>query len=98
MPGRRLEGVAASEGVAVGPAFVHAPQELEPERTRISEAEVEEELAKFREAVGAVVAAISRTRDELREAGSGEAEILDAHIELAGDPELAEGVEERVRS
>lgn len=98
MPGRRLEGVAASAGVAIGPAFVHAPRELEPERATIEESEVGAALTRFREAVGAVVAAISRTRDELREAGSGEAEILDAHIELAEDPELAGGVEERVRA
>lgn len=93
----RLEGVAASEGVAVGPAFVHAPDALEPERTRISDDEVEAELERFRGAVSAVVSQIGETRDALRESGSSEAAILDAHIEIAGDPEIQEGVEERVR-
>ena len=37
----RMEGVAASEGVAVGPVFVHDAGKLEPERTSISEEEVE---------------------------------------------------------
>lgn len=93
----RLEGVAASEGVAVGPAFVHTPDALEPERTSIPESEVEAELERFRGAVEAVVSQIGETRDALRESGSSEAEILDAHIEIAGDPEIQEGVEERVR-
>jgi phosphotransferase system enzyme I (PtsI) len=97
VPGTRLEGVAASEGVAIGPVFVHAPQELEPERTEIAESEIEAELERFTTAVEAVVAQISVTRDEMEEAGSQEAEILDAHVELAQDPELRSEVEERVR-
>ena len=98
MPGERLGGVAASEGVAVGPAFVHAPDELEPERTSIAESEVEAELERFRGAVEAVVAQVSGTRDELAGSGAEEAEILDAHVEIAGDPELHSEVEERVRA
>ncbi len=97
MPGTRLEGVAASEGVAIGPVFVHAPEELEPERTNIPESGVEVELERFARAVEAVVAQISVTRDEMEKAGSQEAEILDAHVELAQDPELRSEVEERVR-
>jgi phosphoenolpyruvate-protein phosphotransferase (PTS system enzyme I) len=47
----RLTGVGASEGVAVGPVFVHAGGEPEPERQMISEDAVEEELEEFRRAV-----------------------------------------------
>ncbi len=97
MPGARLDGVAASEGVAVGPTFVHAPNELKPERDRIPEGEVEQEVARFHRAVEAVVAQIGETRDTLSETNPNEAEILDAHIELAEDPELHSGVEERVQ-
>ncbi len=35
MAGTRLTGVAASEGVAVGSAFVYVTRELEPERENI---------------------------------------------------------------
>ncbi|MGH3148870.1 MAG: phosphoenolpyruvate--protein phosphotransferase, partial [Rubrobacter sp.] len=95
----KLTGVGVSEGVAVGPAFVHAPEDLEPERERIAEDEVESELRRFREAVDAVVRKLSSTAEHLRSAGSKEeAGIFDAHIELAEDPELASGVEERVRN
>ena len=94
----RLEGVAASEGVAVGPAFVHRPARLEPRRARISEGEVEAELARFREAVGKVSRQLSETMERLREEGAEEeAAIFEAHVELAEDPELAERIEERVR-
>lgn len=94
----RMEGVAASEGVAIGPVFVHDAGELEPERTSISESEVEGELERFQEAVEAVVPKLSETAEKMREAGNeDEAAIFDAHIELAQDPELAEGVAERVK-
>ena len=96
MPGERLEGVAASEGVAVGTAFVHASDSLKPERAGIAAGEVEAELQRFRKAVRTVVGQVSETRDGL--AGSEEAEILDAHVEIADDPELHSEVEERVRA
>jgi phosphoenolpyruvate-protein phosphotransferase len=94
----RLDGVAASEGVAVGPAFVHVPSEVEPERETITEEEVERELERFRDAVEAVARELAQTAERLREGGSeSEAGIFDAHVEMAEDPEFQSEVEERVR-
>jgi phosphotransferase system enzyme I (PtsI) len=95
----KLTGVGASEGVAVGPVFVHAGGEPEPERQKIPEDAVEEELEGFRRAVEVVVARLAETAERLGASGNeDEAAIFEAHVELAGDPELASGVEERVRS
>src|SRR5215210_4771747 len=94
----RVTGVGASEGVAVGPVFVHTGGEPEPERQKIPEDAVEEELGRFRQAVEAVVAKLSETAERLEASGSEEeAAIFEAHVELAEDPELASGVEEHVR-
>ena len=94
----RLDGVAASEGVAVGPALVHAPGEPKPEREKIPESTVEEELGRLREAIEAVVRDLSETAERMRAGGNeGEAGIFDAHVEMAEDPELLSDVEERVR-
>jgi phosphoenolpyruvate-protein phosphotransferase (PTS system enzyme I) len=95
----RLDGVAASEGVAVGPAFVHVPAEPEPERESIPKGEVETELGRLREAVETVVRDLAQTAERMREGGNeGEAGIFDAHAEIAEDPEFQSEVEERVRS
>jgi len=95
----RIAGVAASEGVAVGPVFVHARGKLEPERENISEDEVEEELRRFQSAVEAVGRKLSETANRLREdGGEEEAGIFEAHVEMAEDPELYSEVEERVRN
>src|SRR5918995_3801841 len=98
MAGTRLAGVAASEGVAVGPAFVHVSKELKPERENISEVEVEEELGRFQSAIEAVAKKLSATAEEMREGGSEkEAGIFEAHVEMAEDPEFQSEVEERVK-
>jgi phosphotransferase system enzyme I (PtsI) len=94
----KLTGVGASEGVAVGPVFVHAGGELEPERKTIPESAVQSELDRFRRAVEAVVGTLSEAGERLSASGNEEeAAIFEAHVELAEDPELSEGVEERVR-
>src|ERR687894_349757 len=98
MTGTRLTGVAASEGVAVGSAFVYVAREPEPEREKISEGEVEEELGRFRDAVEVVAKKLSATADKLREDGNEEeAGIFEAHVEMAEDPEFQSEVEERVK-
>src|ERR687893_240700 len=98
MAGTRLTGIAASEGVAVGPVFVHVVKELKPERETISEGEVEEELGRFGAAVEATAAKLAATAEKMREGGSEkEAGIFDAHAEIAEDPEFHSEVEERVR-
>lgn len=95
----RLTGVGASEGVAVGPVFVYSPGELKPERERISEDALEEELGRFQSAIEAVVRTLAMTAGDLRESGNeDEAGIFDAHAEMAEDPELHSEVEERVRN
>jgi phosphoenolpyruvate-protein phosphotransferase len=95
----KLDGVAASEGVALGPAFVHIPHELKLERESISKDTVEDELKRFKNAIEAVVRELSETMERLREGGGeSEAGIFEAHAEMAEDPELQEDVEERVRN
>ena len=93
----KLTGIGASEGVAVGPAFVPATGKSDPERYRITEDEVEAELQRFKEAVEVVAGNLSETGDRLRASGSEEeAGIFDFLLEMAGDPELASAVEERI--
>jgi phosphotransferase system enzyme I (PtsI) len=95
----KLTGVGASEGVAVGPAFVPQTGRPEPERNHITEDEVEPGLQKFRNAVEAVVGRLSETIDGLRQSGNeDEAGIFEFHAEMAEDPELASAVEERVKN
>jgi|SRR5829696_340831 len=95
----KLTGIGASEGVAVGPAFVPATGRPQPERERITENEVETELQMFGKAVEAVVGNLSETANNLRASGKEEeAGIFEFHVEMAEDPELVSAVEERIRN
>ena len=66
----KLTGVGASEGVAVGPVYAHVGGKLEPERKRIPDDSVEQELNRFHRAVEKVVRRLSETVEDLRESGS----------------------------
>jgi phosphoenolpyruvate-protein phosphotransferase (PTS system enzyme I) len=93
----KLTGIAASEGVAVGPAFVPASGGPEAERYLITQDEVEPELQRFRKAAEAVAGKLAETGEELRASGyEEEAGIFEFHVEMAEDPELASAVEERI--
>ncbi len=95
----KLTGIGASEGVAVGPAFVPQTGRPEPERAHITGDEVEPELQRVKSAVEAVVGRLSETIDRLRRSGNDdEAGIFEFHVEMAEDPELASAVEERVEN
>ena len=65
----RLTGVAASEGVAIGPVFVHNPGEFEVRRQTIAEGTAQAEIERFEAAVRAVVPKLSQTAHKLRDAG-----------------------------
>jgi phosphoenolpyruvate-protein phosphotransferase (PTS system enzyme I) len=95
----KLTGIGASEGVAVGPAFVPQTGRPEPERDRIAEDEIDAELQRFRNAVEAVVGRLSETIEGMRQSGNeDEAGIFEFHAEMAEDPELTSAVEQRVEN
>jgi phosphotransferase system enzyme I (PtsI) len=97
-PPVELTGVGASEGIAVGPAYAHLEGEIEPGRTRIPKGSFDEELARFRAAVGAVAGRLREAGENLAGSlGEDEAAIFEVHAEMADDPELLSGVEERLR-
>ncbi len=87
--GARLTGVAASPGVAAGPAR-RLRAAADPPPARESEA-AEAERARLEDAREAARAAIARDRDAVSgSAGAAEAAIFDAHLALLDDDALLE--------
>jgi len=91
-----LVGVGASEGVAVGAAFVYLPREPQPERGRIAAQEVEAETLRFRRAVETVCAMLDRKGDNGDAAAATAADIMAALKDIAQDPEFLMAVETRI--
>ncbi|NPV71603.1 MAG: phosphoenolpyruvate--protein phosphotransferase [Firmicutes bacterium] len=90
-----IKGVAASPGVAIGPAFVLRTEELKVEKRAIAAEDVERELSRLPAAVSE-----SARQIETVKAGAGTkeaAEILSAQLLMLEDPGLTGLIESTVR-
>jgi phosphotransferase system enzyme I (PtsI) len=94
----RLKGIAASIGVAVGPARVIGRERSEVSYRRIEGADVSSELARFEQAVSKSRAEIEVAKQELTDRhGSTYAPILDVHLLMHGDSLLIDATSETIR-
>lgn len=82
-----IKGIAASEGIAMGPAYVYRPQKFTiPRQTGI---DPEAEWRRLKKALSQAEAELEVLREKLAgEAGESEAQIMDAHIMMLNDPTL----------
>ncbi|MDG4877774.1 phosphoenolpyruvate--protein phosphotransferase [Mesorhizobium sp. WSM4935] len=92
----KLKGVAASEGVAIGPAFAHFPPEIEGPGRRLQADEIEGELERFRGAVASVQARMDRTLAE-NNLSAGDRGIIAALRDIAADDGLTGEVERLIK-
>jgi len=93
---RRIHGIGASEGIALGPIFRYEPPDLDiPDR---SPASVEEEMAHFEIARTQAQKELQALKDRVSHYADEEtAAIFEAHTMIAADPSLASEVERRVK-
>ena len=87
-----VQGVAAAPGIAIGPVFHYQQNEIDLSKASAKESDLR--------------VAIERARQQLRELYlqmlemdkklEAEASIFEAHVELLGDPDLFEAVQERL--
>ncbi len=93
---KKLNGVAASRGICIGPAFQFLRIELNTEKKEINDPQVEIERLK---------AALITAKDQidiiykkaLTEASEADAEIFQAHKMILDDPELISTIENRIQ-
>ncbi|TGT72883.1 phosphoenolpyruvate--protein phosphotransferase [bacterium M00.F.Ca.ET.159.01.1.1] len=89
---RKLQGVAASEGVAIGPAFAHFPAAIEGPGRRLQADQIDGEVERFRAAVAQVQARMDRTLAE-DNLSAGNRGIVAALRDIAADDSLTGEVE-----
>jgi len=96
---REIHGVGASKGLALGRARVREPHRLDVEETRIELDQIDHERALLREAMGLARQELNTLRERVRGALAHEVgEFLDLHAMLLDDPELADGLDELIRT
>ncbi|ESY70343.1 MULTISPECIES: phosphoenolpyruvate--protein phosphotransferase [Mesorhizobium] len=91
-----LRGVAASEGVAIGPAFAHFPPDIAGQGRLLQADEIAGEIDRFRAAIAAVQARMDRAlaQDSL---SAGDRGIVAALRDIAADDSLTGEAEKAIR-
>jgi phosphotransferase system enzyme I (PtsI) len=93
-----LFGIPASPGIAHGPVFRFLHDEVKVVSYEVSEADQDEEIKRFLEALEMTKAEISEIRaDVAKNLGEKEAEIFDAHKLVLEDRALIEDVKKEIR-
>ncbi len=90
-----IQGVAASPGVALGPAYVLRPADISVGETRIDPSQVENEIGRLEAAIAEAAAQLEALRKAAGEKEAGE--ILGAQILMLDDPGLTGAIESAVR-
>ncbi|MEQ1859845.1 MAG: phosphoenolpyruvate--protein phosphotransferase [Chthoniobacteraceae bacterium] len=90
---RRYQGVGVSPGIARGTIFLHRPDDEDPPVTRITEADVPGEMARFETALIQTRHQILEMQQRIAESiGAKDAGIFDAHLLVVEDRTLIDEV------
>lgn len=93
-----IKGAPVSEGIAIGiPVFLSSDGEDVPEFP-ISTGEVENEIARYRQALSSSREDLKKLQEDLNQEGSSEiASIIGTHIEMLDDPLMTTHMESKIR-
>ncbi|MEJ5342728.1 MAG: phosphoenolpyruvate--protein phosphotransferase [Thermogutta sp.] len=95
----RLQGIAVSPGIAIGKAVVIGQDSFSIPREYVEADAVEQEVARFREALQVAAREIENNRDLVtKELGPKSGAIFQAHLEILEDPKIREDVESLIRN
>lgn len=95
----RIQGISGSRGVAVGNVYRYIQEEIVIPDYTVAEDKVEEEISKFATAMASTLKQLDTIRKKaLDEMGPEEASIFEAHMQIAQDPSLSDGIKSLVES
>ncbi|MCE2441030.1 MAG: phosphoenolpyruvate--protein phosphotransferase [Candidatus Latescibacteria bacterium] len=84
-----LKGIQASNGIAIGPVYLHNPEEPWVDYRRIGKHEVDGEVRRFLDTLASVAEDLKATRVRVEEKlGPDHAQIFDAHLMILDDAAL----------
>ena len=95
----RIQGISGSRGVAVGNVYRYIQEEIVIPDYTVADDKVEEEIGKFAAAMAATLKQLDTIHQKaLDEMGPEEAAIFEAHMQIAQDPSLSDGIKSLVES
>ena len=95
----RIQGISGSRGVAVGNVYRYIQEEIVIPDYTVAEDKVEAEIGKFAAAMASTLKQLDIIRQKaLKEMGPDEAAIFEAHMQIAQDPSLSDGIKSLVET
>lgn len=93
-----LQGIAVSEGIAVGTIYFLSPsEELSVPEFTITTSQVKHEIGRYHKALSSSREELEKLQFVLQTEGATEAiSIIDSHIQMLDDPFLNQGMEEKI--
>ncbi|MFZ7646834.1 phosphoenolpyruvate--protein phosphotransferase [Staphylococcus saprophyticus] len=92
-----INGIAASDGVAIAKAYLLVEPDLSFDSEKVSD--VDAEIAKFNNAIQTSKVELTKIRNNAEQnLGSDKAAIFDAHLLVLDDPELIQPIEEKIKN
>ena len=93
---KTLKGIAASDGIAVAPAYLLVEPDLSFSKTSVSD--VDAEVFRFKKVVEESTKELEKVRDKAKESlGPEEAQVFDAHLLFLSDPEFTGAIETEIK-
>ncbi len=92
-----IEGIPASPGIAIGPAFLYGKEDFVIYRRKIKDFDIPKEIARFEEALINTRKELTELKDSLANKGAANTKIFDAHLLLLEDRMLIEEVISRLK-
>ncbi|MGQ5709328.1 phosphoenolpyruvate--protein phosphotransferase [Lactobacillus sp. PSON] len=94
---KTLKGIAASDGIAVAPAYLLVEPDLSFSKKSISD--VDSEVARYKKAIEESTAEVEKIRDVAKKSlGEEEAQVFDAHLMILNDPEFTGAIEDEIKN
>lgn len=95
----RIQGISGSRGVAVGNVYKYIQEEIVIPDYEVADDQVEAEIGKFASAMAATLKQLDTIRQKaLVDMGADEAAIFEAHMQIAQDPSLSDGIKSLVEN
>lgn len=92
-----INGIAASDGVAIAKAYLLVEPDLAFDSEKVSD--VDAEIAKFNNAIQTSKVELTKIRNNAEQnLGADKAAIFDAHLLVLDDPELIQPIEEKIKN
>src|SRR6266576_962823 len=96
----KLKGIGVSPGIAIGLAYIGDRGELPVSESRIDEAQIEHERARFAEAVSTSIKQLRKLKTRVMALPGSAADeigsVLDAHLAMLANSRLSRGVNRRI--